>query len=369
MIKEVERIKNAVNVRRKDWYLEGYAGGTLDLVILDVGEVFTTMLYNLMFRVEGNLYGGDVVNIYMLDKKDRVTNRDVVVGEFLQEDIGKNKVDVIINRYRNIFTVKMYKVSREMYKKMETNLLDRGNIILIGEHEGQISTMFNRLNIARVNKGVYGGLASIFGYVTGDSVGVSVQVTRVYGDVVGNLDKQKDGDRGKVATDEYIKNIQLSNRLLNKFNQLVTKGLNGIRNFNVLYNVLTGEQINKIYSMESTVFHELYVYGDVKKFGVSDEEITEFSKVYKKYVEEGSIQVYLEAEKYGGVSSIAYVLREYKNMRQGILEVKIRENKGVTKEEYMVYKLLKNLTAGASQGVISNYALVKLMEKYNISIV
>src|SRR5699024_1597763 len=128
----LKELQNRKSVTVKDWTTQGHIKKGIQFIMTDVNVLTSVVLYNLLFRLEGIFTGNDKVpEINLIDRGIKVTEKDIIIGNFIQADVGKNMIDALIDRYQGVFTTSIYKV-QESDDFLQSLINDKDNKIVIG---------------------------------------------------------------------------------------------------------------------------------------------------------------------------------------------------------------------------------------------
>lgn len=336
MIK-LEDLKKAGSLTKDDWLIKEES---LNIILLTVGEVESILLYNLLFRLEGILYGKERVNIYLCDNEENVEKEQYIYGNYIEEDIGKNKVDVLIERYKNVFSTRLYKLSRERYMYAVENFKETGNVVIIGRGNERvdIDRMFNDFYNVRE---ITGGLLGINGRLEGNTVGIDFKVARGYGDVIGGFTETGENEEKETIPDKLINNNFMAQMILMNLNILITDGLGKIQYVSKEYNTHTGKQRTSVVKDTVTIFHRYKIYGELGKMGIEVEKVADILHRMEEIEEIADEFILREVEKYKGVKKVAKLIQQYLDVWEYKIEAEIKKDNN----EDVFYKIIHILNS------------------------
>src|SRR5699024_6845871 len=98
--------------------------------------------------------------IYLIDDKEEVSEVDIRTGYFVDKDKGRNKAEVIQERYSNTFSKSIYIVKDYTEFKKAVNLREDENVIIIGSGKdvSVLKDFYKNEQNHRIEKGITGGL-------------------------------------------------------------------------------------------------------------------------------------------------------------------------------------------------------------------
>lgn len=332
---KLEKLAKTTTVKSSDWL---DSSQTLNIIVLTVDATFSQLLYNLLFRLEGIKYGKEAVNIYLGDNGLPVTRADILLGNFVEEDYGKNRVDVLKERYGEVFTTRLYKLEKESYGSAVQNFSEYGNVVILGFNTTAevIEKVYEDLYQGRRINKVYGGLLGLYGYTGENTVGIEMKVARKYGDLIGSFNGNESEERGKkYARAELMKTNLISQNILVFLNELIAAGLEGMLYEKWTQEMDTGKQKNKMIYGTLSIFHEYYLYGEIEEQGITKESVEEFSERYKKIEEEAQNNLLLKSLKYPRKRVYAQMLAESLKIWEHFLTAKEPEVQGKDEEKML----------------------------------
>ena len=196
-----------------------------------VDGVSTQLLESLLFRLE-NLPNQSY--IYLGDGT-AVRKRLVNESFFVESDIGKNRSDVLAERYSDLFKTKVYSGNRNRNVSLHDLLSPEVNLFYISTNTQKETSYIEKLRTLKTTSDVRHGQVYMFN-LTDQNEGFALQFHEIKNNKInGDLEQVNEETVSVTATNAFIKNSIMSQTIFNMINNIITSEMN------VNYTKLSGE--------------------------------------------------------------------------------------------------------------------------------
>jgi len=361
---DLKSLTDKVNIKHSDWMV---GGRDLHLIITDVNALMSVMLYDLLFRLEGTEYGGKRPEIDIIDDGEKVTKSDIYLGYFVQQDLGKNKVKVILERYSGVFTTTIYRITNEkeyMDSIQNNNILNKTTVVLgFGKNADKSNNFFDVILNKVMEKNTEGNLMKIYGRSDGDKLEVYTSVYTKEKEVLGEREIENVSLERKKKSKLVTENRKISNMMMNVFNLMVTDDA-AIEGNSYAYweqDMNTGDNKYRHYKSTSTIFKKRGTLSIGYLLNVGEEELKELSDNFEDKLR-SSYDVQTRKE------NITSVFKKFR----GLIKVKLND---LREKEMMEYEKVKfkqmarlYLLAQTVRGVKEHYIFILMMEEEGLKL-
>src|SRR5699024_9299759 len=194
---------------------------------------------------------------------------------FVEEDRGKNKVDVLIERYADVFTVRMFKIEDMRMFEKELEIDRRGKVILgFGKDSDESDKLFRVLYEGRLTKGEKGRIVRMQGYSYQSKAIVHTAVYGTDGVIYGDRELEQVGTEKMSAEQAVIEGQMVAGTMMMVLNTLITsdKEVAGNKYSKVEISMETGEQSKERYKKRTDIIRSRGQMGVMYKYNVEVEE-------------------------------------------------------------------------------------------------
>src|SRR5699024_9260730 len=273
----LKELQNRKSVTVKDWTTQGHIKKGIQFIMTDVNVLTSVVLYNLLFRLEGIFTGNDKVpEINLIERGIKVTEKDIIIGNFIQADVGKNMIDALIDRYQGVFTTSIYKV-QESDDFLQSLINDKDNKIVIGlgKNTENSNRVFNELIKERNKERDYVGVLKKKEMSKEEEVRVYKNEITKQNSIVDERNIKKEKTEKKKEEHIIMDNQIIANTVIMLMNTMITddESIKGNPYKKWTQNILTGETHSKYHEKGSTIFHERGYMGNFILWNVKDEVI------------------------------------------------------------------------------------------------
>src|SRR5699024_10139434 len=194
----------------------------------------------------------------------KVTEKDIIIGNFIQADVGKNMIDALIDRYQGVFTTSIYKV-QESDDFLQSLINDKDNKIVIGlgKNTENSNRVFNELIKERIKERDFGGVLQIHGMSKGDEVSVYTNVLTKQNSILGERNIKGEKTEKKKAEQIIMENQIIANTVIMLMNTMITddESIKGNPYKKWTQNILTGETHSKYHEKGQRFFMNEVIWG------------------------------------------------------------------------------------------------------------
>lgn len=382
---KLQEILNAKPIKPKEWMSQNLP---LHLILTNTGPLASNFIYNLLFRIEGMEVGEQPVHVHILDDGSTVRKQDIKLGLYVNKDLGKNRVDVLLGRYGSVFTTPLIKQvdSNQMIKDLKGSHKNNIAILGFGKNFDLSTNLLNvfskdaeKVSVLNERGGVekrmsYGRVIRIHAASEEDTLTVVNTVYRNYGDIIGEVDVQEKESTKKGIQNIVIQNQMLSQMMLNCLNLLITddESMEGLPYLTWNYNMETGKQNNTRNTEPLTIFHKKYIYRTLIESDITKEQLIKLSNDFEEQRKDIEVELKKKEIKHKKAQMTA-IITTMTALWNRVLESEIKQakKKKLFKSEIetiqlktMVYELLeteKNKQTNKRDHVLA-YQLVKYIE-------
>lgn len=344
----LEELKKREVIRPTDWMINR----PLDILITNTSPMASNFLYQAMFLLEGRTFMDRRARILILDDKKRVSDTDIRLGLYVAQDKGKNRADVLINRYSKVFHIPMIKVMNKeriyenvkeqryqdeigsspqnpvgVYTDVSSNI---NNMIVIGFGKSfeKSNEVFNRILEIKQGNDVRGSVARIHGVSDKNELTIVNTVYRKYGDVVGETNPDNKEASKRSVQDILQGNQMIAQTMINYMNLLITndEATSGLPLLTWRFNTKTLEQKNTYCTSIITIFHKTGGFSALQKLGVPVEKIEQADKRLKESLKTNQKE-YMDKLNQRGNDAYKTFIMQYKNLMKDTINDKVKAKK------------------------------------------
>lgn len=225
---------------RKVYTPAQWVRGSKLFVISGLGGVASHLLYNLLFRLENTENGATVVLFDGMSGNALpvVSEQDVKEGLYTPNDIGKTRIDVLIDRYTEVFSTTIFAGSQYFLTSISGGLEVESNVYYLdltepmytddlgGVVEGHnLQESFESL--AERGAEHSRNYATVFmrAFTTGNRSTLQFRVVNEQGRILGDAFNYEDQIQNEVGNSRYVRNQAVSMYLFNYINALISEGM------------------------------------------------------------------------------------------------------------------------------------------------
>lgn len=369
MVLNLDDIKDKQQVTGEQW-LNRENVNSKKIILTDTTVETANFLYMLSFYIGGSK-NKDSISVDIINDNRNVEEQDIKLGGYYPQDLGKNRADVLAKRYTGIFNYNIRIVNFKMLEKTPDTLIRIDDVIIVsfsGDNE-QDAKLFKAIKDMKTQLRVKGGLTWLRVREKGKEIEFNNVISRVYGDVLGNLiDEEEEKDKKRLV--DKIQESQLKAQyVLNFINQLLVKNENsqghkGLEVQKLNYDTETGKTKLEYFKGKVTLFHKLFIYDKISTHNFTDKELLDFEDSLLEGIEKTVDEIYSVSIQ-TPTQVMRFSLESILKSRLDLMEYELNRKKTVFKNEKdKLREKLLFLTAVQQENKLYNYIIKKENRKF-----